>query len=116
MIGIDIVKIERLADKINNTTFLNGVFTANELDYYNSTGKRLETLAGFFACKEAIAKALGTGFSGFKLTDIEITHTDKGAPIATLYGNAKKLSRGNQINISISHEERLATAVAIIKD
>jgi len=116
MIGIDIVKIERLADKITSPTFLAGVFTNSELDYYNSTGKRLETLAGFFAAKESVAKALGTGFSGFKLTDIQVSHTEKGAPFIILHNKAKELLDNKKIHISISHEAGLATAIAIIKE
>jgi len=115
MIGIDIVKIERIADKITSPSFLKGIFAASELDYYNNSGKRTETLAGFFAAKEAVAKALGTGVNGFKLTDIEVTHTDKGAPQVTLHGEAKKLSRGSKIHISISHDAGIAAAVAMIK-
>lgn len=114
MIGIDIVQISRIEQKISSASFLNKAFTKAELEYYNKTGKRAETLAGFFAAKEAVAKALGTGFNGFNLTDIQITHNIHGAPIAQCFGRAADLLQNKKVNISISHDGDIATAIAML--
>jgi len=118
MIGIDIVQISRIAEKIKNNSFMIGCFTVNERAYYVDKGTRSETLAGFFAAKEAVAKALGTGIAHFKLTDIEVTHTPSGAPQITLYHNAKRIADqkgAKEIHISIAHDGDMATAIAMLQ-
>lgn len=114
MTGIDIVEIERIREKSTNETFLRSVFTENELEYFSSRGKKAETLAGMFCAKEAVAKALGTGFRGFRPSDIEILHDELGAPKAKLYGKAAELSGDRNIHVSVSHCKEYATAVCFI--
>ena len=114
MIGIDIAEIERVREKATSETFLKSVFTAKEIEYYNSRGKKAETLAGMFCAKEAVAKALGTGFRGFRPSDIEVTHNELGAPEAELYGGAKELAGKREVHISISHCKEYATAMCFI--
>lgn len=114
MIGTDIIEIERVRKSAENESFLTGVFTAAERAYYAQHGSRAETLAGMFCAKEAVAKALGTGFNGFRPGDIEITHTQSGAPTVCLAGKAKALFPDAQIEVSISHCKEYATAVAIV--
>jgi len=116
MIGIDIIQISRIAEKIKNDSFIKGCFTEYEIAYYKDKGGRAETLAGFFAAKEAVAKALGLGFSGFRPTDIEVTHSDSGAPQIVLHNEAKRLARNTRVHISISHDGGIAAAAAMLKD
>ena len=114
MIGIDLVVVSRMAQKIQNESFVSGVFTAREIAYYQKKGVRAETLAGIFAAKEATAKALGTGFSGFRPNDIEVLHNDSGAPIIKLHNAAENLLGNKTIHVSISHDGDFATAVAML--
>lgn len=115
MVGIDIVEIERVAASAKNDSFLRGVFTEGELAYYESKGRRAETLAGLFCAKEAAAKALGTGIRGFRPTDIEICHTEYGAPVVKMTGGAEKLLNGRKAEVSIAHDGGRATAIVVIE-
>jgi phosphopantetheine--protein transferase-like protein len=114
VLGTDIVKIERIKAAIGNEKFLTKVFCESEIKRYMETGGKAETLAGFFAAKEAVSKALGTGFRGFGLTDIEIIHDASGAPAVIMHNGAKEKAAGGEISVSISHDGGYATAVAIL--
>jgi holo-[acyl-carrier protein] synthase len=117
MIGIDIIEIDRIAAALLRVGFLERVFTKGEIAYIATCGHGDCTAAGMFAAKEAVAKALGTGFSGgITLKQIEILH-DGGAPVAVLYGEAKKrLQRlGKTAAISVSHCRAYAAAVAELR-
>ncbi|MBU3803528.1 MAG: holo-ACP synthase [Candidatus Cellulosilyticum pullistercoris] len=116
-IGTDIIEIERIEKAIYKTdTFFNKIYTAREQAYYRENHKKTETLAGLFAAKEAISKALGTGFRGFSANDIEIVPNELGRPEVYLYGEAKALANRLEIckiHVSISHCQAYATAFAI---
>ena len=76
------------------------------------------TAAGCWAAKEAVAKALGTGFVEYGLKDIEILTDEKGAPQAYLYRGAQaRMARLGALSvfISISHEKGMAMAVAAVE-
>ena len=111
-VGVDIVKIKQF-EKIaaNLGRFMLRVYTPREREYLKN--RRTQSYAGLFAAKEAVAKAIGTGFSGYWPTDIEIRHEDSGKPYVVLHGKAKKLAKGRQIHISISHTDSDAIAFAI---
>ena len=112
-LGIDIIEVSRFEKHAASldSRFCKRVFTIYELDYLKT--KKAASMAGLFAAKEAVAKALGTGFRGFFPTDIEIRHDSCGAPFAKLYGMANQLAEGKKVLISISHTKTLAAAVAI---
>lgn len=114
MLGTDIIEIERIAEAAQKASFLKGVFTENERAYYAAHGSRAETLAGLFCAKEAVAKALGCGFRGFRPSDIEIGHDETGAPHVTLLGAAKEKFPDKELCVSISHCKTYATAAAIV--
>jgi len=107
--GVDIIKIERFAKK-QNPRFLERVFSIRERKYIAKKG--IQTMAGLFAAKEAVAKALGTGFFGFFPRDIEIMHTSMGKPIVKLHGKARQ-KRCVCISVSISHTATDAIAFAV---
>lgn len=111
MIGADIVDIRRIAKAIESEAFFKRVFTDGERAYAQSKHNSVQTLAGIFAAKEAVAKLSGRGIRGFSLTDIEIVHSDLGAPEVKLYGKAKELF-SSPVYVSISHEKDYAFAVA----
>lgn len=111
-IGIDTVEIERVEKAMENPRFVNHVFTPNE--QRRITGA--STAAGIFAAKEAVVKALGTGFSrGIKFTDVEVLRDEGCAPYAILYGVAAEIADGKRIMISISHDKGHAVAMAILE-
>ena len=111
-IGIDIVEVERIEKLISTKeNFLLRNFTNSEIEYFSqSKSIRAETVAGNFAAKEAFAKALGTGFRGFNLCDIEVLRNELGAP----YINFRKERTKTQV--SISHTKTTAVAVVIISE
>ena len=81
--GTDIVQISRIADMAaRHGRSLGRFFTEQELAYCqrNDGTWRAESLAGIFAAKEALFKALGTGFRQGKWTDVEVCHDSLGAP------------------------------------
>ena len=118
-VGTDIVEIRRIKNAMeNNSGFLEKIFTNAELDYLKSRNLRAEYVAGRFAAKEAVSKALGTGFRGFDFKDIEIDRTTLGKPIVILKGKAKLIAKKEgqyNIHLSISHGEESAVAYAILE-
>ncbi|WIV13453.1 NAD(P)H-hydrate dehydratase [Proteiniborus sp. MB09-C3] len=115
--GIDIIEIDRIRSAINNNTkFKERIFTKNELNYIESKNNNMNTIAGLFAAKEAVSKALGSGISGFKWTDIEIYSETSGKPSIMLLGKAKELANAKEISnihVSISHNNDSAVALAV---
>lgn len=104
--GVDIIEISRIRDAImKNDRFSERMFTERELDYFQKHGSRFETLAGFFAAKEAFSKYLGTGIRGFEFRDIEIGHDELGAPFVVFKG------KKTDVSLSISHNTDTAVAV-----
>ena len=115
--GIDIIEIERIKNILNkNEYFLNKIFTEAEREYIITRNKSANTVAGLFAAKEAVCKALGTGLRGFKWKDIEIKHTQYGKPQLHLNGKARELAQKkgvHKIHITITHNNTNATAYAV---
>lgn len=116
-IGLDLCGIERIKKFIENDHFLERVYTPRERERIRAASdiRRGEIAAGLFAAKEAVAKALGTGFDGFGPIDIEITPDERGRPVCTLYKNAAVLARDGCMHISITHECGMAAATAILE-
>lgn len=115
-IGTDIIEIERISKAMENNRFITKCFTPAEIEMFKV--KRNETVAANFAGKEAVSKALGTGFRNFSLPDIEILRDELGKPYVNLYNNAKVLFLrlgGSKIHITISHCNSYATAFALIE-
>jgi holo-[acyl-carrier protein] synthase len=117
LIGIDIIEIDRIEDASKNPNFLDHIFTKIEIEYIKEKRGAPQTIAGMFAAKEAVAKALGKGFCrGFTHKDLEITHDNYGAPQVILHGAAGKiLEKTESIYLSVSHCKSYAAAVAIVK-
>lgn len=121
-IGIDIVEIKRIEDALNkNKRFLDKLFTKEEIKYFESRNFKIETIAGNFAAKEAISKAMGTGIRNFNFTDIEILRNELGKPIVKTYNNLNKMCIDYnvlEIKVSISHSDNYAVsnAIAIVKE
>ncbi|HEY4254881.1 MAG TPA: holo-ACP synthase [Chlamydiales bacterium] len=116
-LGNDIVEVTRIRESIerHGKHFLDRLFTQKEQDYCNKFQDSALHFAGRFAAKEALAKALGTGF-GAELSwlDLEILNNAQGKPIVHLSQELKKRVNPSQILVSISHTVQYATAVAIL--
>ena len=117
-IGNDIIEIERIEKAISKEGFKNKIYTQRELKNIEKRGNRTETYAGIFSAKEAISKAIGTGVREFSLTNLEILNDDLGKPYVVVSEKLDKILKAKkedyQIEISISHSKKYATAMAII--
>ena len=118
-IGIDIVEIRRIKKIMGrNQAFLHKIFNEEEIEYFEKRMLRPEYIAGSFASKEAVAKALGTGFRGFGFKDITIRRNPLGKPEVILRGGAKEIAvkKGEYIfHLSISHGLDSAIAYAVME-
>lgn len=115
MIGVDTVRVSRIAEAIKDDAFLRRVFTEEERAYCDGRARPSESYAGLFCAKEAVVKALKCGFwRGIAPTDIEITHDGGGAPVPVLHGKAAELTDGKTVEVSISHDGDCAVAAAVV--
>ncbi|KAB3534181.1 holo-ACP synthase [Alkaliphilus pronyensis] len=116
-IGIDIVEIKRIENAMKkNPRFINRILTDNEIQALKESNMKPESVAGFFAAKEAVVKAIGTGFRDIQWQDIEIYKDSLGKPMVHFHNNASKLAYSKNIDnilISISHSRENAVAQAI---
>ncbi len=113
--GVDIIDIGRV-DRIYSNhceRFINKIFTKDEIEYLDSKNFRIETIAGMFAGKEAISKALGTGIGKVGFKDMEILHTAEGKPFVRLSQELIKEFKLASMEISISHEKDYAVAFVV---
>lgn len=118
-VGVDIIEIARIEEAAKNVNFMERVFTGNEIEYLKSRKMRPEYIAGRFAAKEAVSKALGTGFREFPIKDIEIDRNSLGKPMVILKGKAKQIAQRHgkyKIHLSISHDKTKAVAYVIIEE
>jgi holo-[acyl-carrier protein] synthase len=117
-IGIDIVEIVRMEKAVDQwgNAFLERIFTPNELAYAKSKALPGQHLAGRFAVKEAVAKALASGWSGgFRWKDVEVENDPSGKPAVAVHGAVKVALGDRRLLISISHSGAVAVACAIIE-
>ena len=114
--GIDLLKIERIK-KIHlnyKNRFLEKILTDKEIIEIQNTKQIWSKIAGKFSAKEAVSKALGTGFTGgVNIKDIEILNLKSGRPIVNLYGEAKnKINHIQSSSISMSNEGGFVITIA----
>jgi holo-[acyl-carrier protein] synthase len=114
-IGNDIIEVSRIEKAVQSERFKKRVFTEKEITIMETRKATYEGYAGRFAGKEAVAKSLGTGVSGFHWNDIEILNDERGKPYVVFHGELPKLFENVHVQITISHlkEYAIATAVAI---
>ena len=109
--GVDITEVKRLRQAVEKwgEAFLNRVFTKEELENAKTRGSLYQHLAGRFAAKEAVFKAMGDAELNWK--DVQILNDKEGKPYCKiLNGRGKSL----EVHISISHVKNYATAFAIV--
>ena len=127
-VGIDLVMVERFKNIAENLEKSKKIFTDLEIKYINSKRGSLDdsqklppylkTMAGIYAAKEAVLKALGVGIgNGIGLNEVEIDHDLMGACVVKLTKNAEneqKRLKISQILVNISHDGDYATAVCVL--
>ncbi len=121
-IGVDIVKNKRIQSSIKNKNFINRIFSKNEILISKKKKNKTIFFSKRFAAKEALAKALGTGFTdNLNFKDIQIVNDKLGKPyylinskIKNLIKKKKKISNFN-LFLSISDEKEYSIAFTIIQ-
>ena len=114
-IGTDIIEIARIKKAVNHwgENFLHRVFTDLELRLYR---KKPSSLAGRFAGKEGVIKALGIPTKGIGWKEIEILSEPGGKPLVHLYGKAQNQAHSlglDNLAISLSHSKEYAIALVV---
>lgn len=104
-IGTDIVSIARIQKAMEQEAFLQKMFSQRERE---EKKKKAENYAASFAAKEAVVKALGTGFREIAFHDVEILHEENGKPYVCLYGKKQE-----NWHLSLSHEKEYAVAMVV---
>lgn len=120
-IGIDLVEVERV-DRLllrHPRRARERLFTANEVDYCRGSRHPGESFAARFAAKEALFKALGTGWTGGAAwRDVEIVSNAAGAPRLRLHGGTSRIAdaRGvRRVHVALTHTRDLAGAYVVLE-
>lgn len=120
-IGTDIVTISRMDDKLssNGNRFAQRLLTASEYAEFESKQNGAAYLAKRFAAKEAVVKAMGTGFAdGITWKHITVRNDEKGAPFIELTGPAQEKAKAlgvARVHLSLSDEKEHAVAFVILE-
>jgi len=120
--GVDVVEIERIrrVTERQKDRFLNRVFTAEEQRFCSRYRDPAPHYSARFAAKEALFKALGTGWAkGISWLDVEVRRQDRKAPVMTLHGEAEKRcnSLGTiRVHLSLTHSDQWAVAMVILEN
>ena len=122
-LGVDVVDIARMERIMKRSpAFIERVFSETERAYCIKNALASAHFAARFAAKEAVVKALGTGFSdGIVVRDVEIVHTAHGRPVVALHGRAKEIADERHIceipvSLSFTHSHAVACAVCITEE
>jgi holo-[acyl-carrier protein] synthase len=116
-LGIDLIEISRIQSLCYaqyGEQFLRRILTEKEIAYCYSKANPYESIAARFACKEALAKAIGSGISKtFHWQSVEILRHKNGQPKVKFLKKIRGLS-AKKVAISMSHTHQYAIAIAII--
>lgn len=117
-VGVDVESVDAI--NIDNDTFLDRNFTVKEQEYCRQAPSAQASFAGRWSAKEAIFKSMGVSSkgAGAAMRDIEITNDANGAPVVSLHGEAKSAAEKSgvkSIDVSISHSDLQAIAIAVSK-
>ncbi len=118
-IGVDVVDVDRMKKALHvwGQQLMSKLFTKAEIAYCTSKKNPHEHFAARFAAKEAVSKAIQTGWSGaFRWKDVEVVNNPSGAPNIILH-NALASTLGNaKIHLSLSHTKTTVVAFALIEE
>ena len=121
-LGVDIVEIDRMKLALERTPRIKErIFSQDERWYCEHKAKPWVHYAMRFAAKEAVLKALGTGFSGMRFCDVEVLREGNGRPTPKLSGRAAERAAElgvveMHLSLSFTHTTAVASAVAITED
>ncbi len=119
-IGTDIVRVSRMAASLerHGERFARRILAGAELAEFRDSRRQAHFLAKRFAAKEAMVKALGTGFrDGLTLQQIQVTHDARGRPALDYCGRARELCRTlgiREAHLSLADEEDYAIAFVLL--
>lgn len=116
-VGIDIVEVHRIKRAIEHwgDKFIQRIYTPWEINYCSGKSFPEQSFAARFAAKEAVLKAIGTGYNnGIKWTSIEIVNDERGQPAIRLGQKIQDVIGQKKIVISMSHTHEHAVATAIM--
>ncbi len=114
--GVDLIEIDRIAEVIHRhgARYLDRVYTEAELEQSRNDP---ETLAGRFAAKEAVSKALSTGWAGeFRWKDVEVMNDPSGQPHIAFSGKLGVTLTGASVFVSLSHSDSHVVAMVLIEE
>jgi len=117
-IGIDICDISRIKESIKSDHFLKRAFTDVEIEYAFSKARPEQHLAGCFAAKEALSKALAVGLWDMGLKNAWVVRGSEGEPKFCFSASlSEKLSRYgiDRVWLTISHEKEMAVAFVLLE-
>jgi len=117
-IGVDVVDVERMKSILaeQGKTFIDRVFTETEVAYCEAKQNPEQHFAARFAAKEAVSKAMQTGWSGiFRWKDVEVVNEPSGAPKILLYNAVARSLEKSTVHLSLSHTENTVVAFAVIE-
>ncbi|MRR13658.1 holo-ACP synthase [bacterium] len=118
-LGVDIVEIDRMREALaRRPRMKERLFSEAERAYCEKRNKPEIHYAMRFAAKEAVLKALGTGFSGMRFSDVEVLRDERGRPVPKLSGRAAEVAEASgvvemHLSLSFTHATAVASAVAI---
>jgi holo-[acyl-carrier protein] synthase len=118
-IGVDIIEIDRIRNSIESLgdRFLRKIFTAREIAYCNSKPKTFQHFAARFAAKEALAKAVSSGWAGeFRWKDVEVMNEPSGKPVLELHGLMQHTLAHCVVFVSLSHSDHHVVAMVVVED
>ena len=121
-LGVDIVEIDRMKLALERTPRIKErIFSDDERWYCEHKARPYVHYAMRFAAKEAVLKALGTGFSGMRFRDVEVVREEKGRPVPRLSGRAAERAAElgvveMHLSLSFTHSTAVASAVAITEE
>ncbi len=121
-IGVDVVEIGRLREAIKKQgdDFVRRVYTPAEQEFCRARKDPVPHYAVRFAAKEALFKALGTGWAkGVTWQDVEVQRGETEPPVLILRGEADRHRQavgGTSVHVTLSHSEHLAIAIVILEN
>ena len=116
-IGMDMIELSRIESSVKKEGFLEKIFAKDEIEsFFEKPGGEIK-LAGCFAAKEALSKALGTGFRGFWYNEISVLRDELGKPYFKLNDRAKTVVDELNVNlfVTITNTKDYAAAVVVLE-
>ncbi len=116
-VGIDLIDTERIRNALDRwgKPFAKKILGGEEYDMFRQKFNKVQFLSGRFAAKEAVIKTLGAFFERrINFRDIQVLNDLYGKPYVHLEDNLRERILDKEIKVSITHERKMAAAVAII--